>query len=52
MVKSLGSVTYLKAKKGDADHLTDHQKNKTPKTLSSQGIFAEKEGFVLIVNHC
>ena len=44
MVKSLGSVTSFKAKKGDADHLTDHQKNKTPKTLSSRGYIVESEG--------
>ena len=45
MVKSLGSVTSFKAKKDRTTHLTTHQKNKTPKTLSSRGIFAEKEGF-------
>jgi hypothetical protein len=41
MVKSLGSVISFKAKKDR----TTHQKNKTPKTLSYRGIFAEKEGF-------
>ena len=44
MVKSLGSVIFFRAKKGDTDHLTDHQKNKTPKTLSSRGNIVESEG--------
>ena len=47
MVKSLGSVTFFKAKKGDADYLTDHQKNKNPKTLSSRGVIVESEGIGL-----
>ena len=47
MVKSLGSVIFFKAKKGDADHLTDHQKNKNPKTLSSRGVIVESEGIGL-----
>ena len=47
MVKSLGSVIHFRAKKGDTDHLTDHQKNKTPKTLSFQGYIAERQGLGL-----
>ena len=43
MVKSLGSVTSFKAKKDRTTQHTTQQKNKTPKTLSSRGIFAEKE---------
>jgi hypothetical protein len=37
MVKSLGSVTSFEAKKDQTTHLTTHQKNKTPKTLSFRG---------------
>jgi len=47
MVKSLGSVTYFKAKKALSTPLSTPQKNKTPKTLSSRGYIAEKEGLGL-----
>ena len=44
MVKSLGSVTFFKAKKEISTHHPTHQKNKTPKTLSSRGVIVESEG--------
>ena len=47
MVKSLGSVIFFKAKKDRTTHLTTHQKNKTPRTLSSRGVLVESEGIGL-----
>lgn len=47
MVKSLGSVIFFRAKKDRTTHLTTHQKNKTPRTLSYRGNIVESEGIGL-----
>ena len=47
MVKLLGSVTSFKAKKDRTTQHTTQQKNKTPKTLGFQGIYAERQGLEL-----
>ena len=36
--------SFFRAKKDRTTHLTTHQKNKTPKTLSSRGVIVESEG--------
>ena len=36
--------SFFRAKKDRTTHLTDHQKNKTPKTLSYRGVIVESEG--------